>query len=146
MLASGRRKRTVGFTLIELMIVIAILGVLAAILTPIFIRARFKTYHTACVQNERNIATALELYSLENGQLYPDDLATLTAGGDPFIKFIPECPSASVDYTGTYIVAADNKTYEVTCPGFHEVQLAGLVQDTYPRIVENRVYQYNANN
>jgi prepilin-type N-terminal cleavage/methylation domain-containing protein len=140
-----RRRGQNGFTLIELMIVIGIIGVLAAILTPVLIRARFKTYHTACVQNERNLATALELYSLENKQLYPPALTDLLVGTKPYIKLIPDCPSAGVDYTGTYTPSADNKTYVIECPGFHDIQLAGLVDDTYPRAAGGRVFQYNAN-
>ena len=139
-----KRKRKSGFTLLELMIVIGIIGVLAAILTPVLIRGRFKAYHTACVQNERNIASALELYALENTQLYPTSLSELNVGTDPFLKGIPMCPSTNVDYVGSYTVAADHRTYEVTCPGFHELQLPGLVDDTYPRAVNGIVFQYSA--
>ena len=130
------------------MIVIAIIGILAAVLTPTLVRARFKTYHTACVQNQRNLATALELYALESSQLYPDDLNTLTlvtGNRNPYITGIPDCPSAGVDYSGTYSTNNDSKNYQIDCPGFHELQLPGLVDDTYPRAIDGQVFQYNAN-
>jgi len=127
------------------MIVIGIIGILAAILTPVLIRARFKTYHTACVQNERNLATALELYALESKQLYPNDLTQLLVGTKPYITDIAECPSAGVDYSGTYSVTSDNRSYTILCPGFHDIQLAGLVDPDYPVASDGLVRQYNAN-
>jgi prepilin-type N-terminal cleavage/methylation domain-containing protein len=133
-----------GFTLIELMIVIAIIGILAAILTPVMIRARFKTYHTACVQNERNIASALELYAIESRSLYPPDLTMLTVGPKPFIQSISVCPSNGDSYVDGYTSSDDHTQYVLKCPGVHENQLVGLVDDTYPQAVNGQIYQYHA--
>ena len=60
------QKKRAGFTLIELMIVIAIIAILAAILVPNFIRARAQGQLTACKSNLKNIGTALEMYSTDN--------------------------------------------------------------------------------
>jgi type II secretion system protein G len=57
-----------GFTLIELMIVIAIIGVLAAIAVPNFQKARRKANQRACYANMKTISGALEMYNLDNNQ------------------------------------------------------------------------------
>lgn len=59
-------KNHKGFTLIELMIVIAIIGVLAAIAIPNFNRARKNAKAKACLANMRTIETAVETYNIEH--------------------------------------------------------------------------------
>ena len=53
------------------MIVIAIIGVLAAILIPNFLHARAESQSAACEGNERQIAVALEEYAVDTGGIYP---------------------------------------------------------------------------
>ena len=81
-----------GFTLVEIMIVVAIIGLLAAIAIPNFVKARQTAQTNACINNMRQIESAKEQYALENG---------LTTGGevtDPqigaYIKGgYPTCPA-----------------------------------------------------
>lgn len=60
------RKRH-GFTLVEIMIVVAIIGLLAAIAIPSFLKARESARRTACINNLRNIDAAKDQYALEFG-------------------------------------------------------------------------------
>jgi prepilin-type N-terminal cleavage/methylation domain-containing protein len=60
-----------GFTLIELLVVIAIIGILAAMLFPIFTKAREKSRQVSCINNERQLATAVMMYTHDNMDTYP---------------------------------------------------------------------------
>lgn len=81
-MASRFRLRR-GFTLIELLTVIGIIAVLAAILFPVFGRARSKARQTRCLSNMQQIGQAIELYVQDNaGRLVP---WSITHGGtDPW--------------------------------------------------------------
>ena len=71
MLTKIRRKlNKKGFTLIELMIVIAIIGILAAIAIPQFAAYRAKSYNSASQSDLRNVLTVLEAYYADF-QVYP---------------------------------------------------------------------------
>ncbi len=58
-----RADRATGFTLVELLIVIAIIAVLAAILFPVFAQAREKARGAACLSNQRQIGSAVLMYA-----------------------------------------------------------------------------------
>lgn len=60
-----------GFTLIELLVVIAIIAIQAAILFPVFAKAREKARQTACTNNQRQIATAIQMYTQDHEELLP---------------------------------------------------------------------------
>jgi len=55
-----------GFTLVEIMIVVAIIALLAAIAVPNFMRARKRSQATACKQDLRMLDAAIEQYAIEN--------------------------------------------------------------------------------
>ncbi len=64
-------RRRIGFTLTELLVVIAIIAILAAILFPVFAKAREKARQTQCTNNQRQITTALLMYAQDNNELLP---------------------------------------------------------------------------
>jgi len=65
----GESRR--GFTLIELLVVIAIIAILAALLLPGLARAKEKANRTACVNNLRQLALAMSMYTHDNKDMMP---------------------------------------------------------------------------
>jgi prepilin-type N-terminal cleavage/methylation domain-containing protein len=63
------KSRSNGFTLVEIMIVVAIIGLLAAIAIPNFIKARTTAQANACINNLRQIDAAAQQWALETHQL-----------------------------------------------------------------------------
>jgi prepilin-type N-terminal cleavage/methylation domain-containing protein len=70
-----QNHRKSGFTLVEIMIVVAIIGLLAAIAIPNFVRARKTSQTNACINNLRQIDGAKQQWALENGKKSADQPA-----------------------------------------------------------------------
>jgi prepilin-type N-terminal cleavage/methylation domain-containing protein len=99
----NRTSSNKGFTLVEIMIVVAIIGLLAAIAIPNFVRARTQSQKNACINNLRQIDGAVQQWALENKQI-----ASATVGsGDvlPYLKSATICPSGGTTFADSYTLA-----------------------------------------
>ena len=104
-----------GFTLVEIMIVVSIIGMLSAIAVPNFVRSRHTTQKNGCLNNLRQIDGGLQQWALETGKTgvdAPDPVAVATylRGG-----VLPTCPVGPAAYTFAATLA-DAPT--VICPNF----------------------------
>jgi prepilin-type N-terminal cleavage/methylation domain-containing protein len=100
--------RSPGFTLVEIMIVVAIIGLLAAIAIPNFMRDRAKAQQNACINNLRQIDSAINQWAMETGQLTGANIGNVMIIS-AYIKLnsnssVPGCPGGGTYSTGQVAV------------------------------------------
>ena len=92
-------KRKHGFTLIELVIVVAILGILASIAIPRFLDAQATARGSKIVADMRTLESAFSLYLMDNSvSLGEHDAAILVTGTKKYMAAIPAVPAGSVKF------------------------------------------------
>lgn len=123
-----RRGEASGFTLIEIMTVVAVIGVIAAIAIPSFLKARTKARVTTAISDLRAFEQALKAYNLENGT-YPEYVIT-----EPVVMWGPgmlppplEGYSEEKDWTGTTPCGGNYELgpYVLVDNGRHYVKIVG---------------------
>src|SRR5919199_1020769 len=91
-----------GFTLVEIMIVVLIIGILLAIAVPNFIKARETSRTKSCVANLKQIDSAKEQWAMDNKQQNGATVAmTDLVGTSAYLKSTPSCPSGGTYTVGT---------------------------------------------
>ncbi len=127
------RTKTHGFTLIELLVVIAIIAILASILFPVFAQVREKARQTSCLSNQKQLGTAILMYTQDFDETLP--LAYGTVNGlwqslryvpVPY-NWLPGQSQAEYDANNCFWANATyayTKNYQVlACPSAPEIRL-----------------------
>lgn len=110
------RRRSAGFTLLELLVVLAILGLLAVVATPQVLKYLGSAKHETAKVQVQNLGTALDLYRFEVGR-YPTTQEGLTA--------LVAAPPGTARWSGPYVKTRDSLTdpwgrpYGYRSPGQH---------------------------
>ena len=130
---STRRKAT-GFTLIELMIVIAIIALLAEILFPVFATARDNARRTSCMSNLMQLGLGVQQYVQDNDTTYP---------------FVPNAPSFTtppINFGWAYGIQAYTKSTQILhCPSDTAIQPGGATLEAAAQLPGFTDYFYNFN-
>lgn len=86
-----------GFTLLEIMVVVALIGLLVTLAFPSYVRTRERTQNNACINNLREIDNSIDRWAIENSKISPDPVTMANVMN--YLKQTPVCPAS-----GTYTI------------------------------------------
>lgn len=136
-MAKSRVRRTLAFTLVELLVVIAVIALLAALLFPVFLTARGKARETVCLSNLRQIGMGVAMYMQDNDSRYPyavdpSDRAA-PANFNRFPDFAPDVPQIGLMHEVLQPYVRSPQLF--ACPadtGFVLCDFSGVQLDAFP--------------
>jgi prepilin-type N-terminal cleavage/methylation domain-containing protein len=118
-----------GFTLVEIMIVVVLIGMLATIAIPNFIKARSTSQTSACINNLRQVDDAIQQWALETKKSAAAAVDFTDISG--YLKNVVICPSGGIAFSDSYTISdVGSKPVCQKVPGAHifrSIQAANII-------------------
>jgi general secretion pathway protein G len=109
-----RQPYRAAFSLLELLAVVAILGILAALIVPRVIGGSDKAKEKSCLHNRAEINITVEQFYLHNGTWPASDLSDIASDPNYFPDGLPTCPVSGqpyrIDPTTHRLIGHENST------------------------------------